>query len=389
MRFLQACAAFLHICGQTAEDDKSAKVFLDQGRRSLGGANRREQLLLAAAEDALGRNYDESATKLEALLRDWPQDLAAAKFLEFLYFALGQQFSGQRFLDAMSGIHDQNKDSGYFLSMYSFALELCGRYQDAIGAADRAIELEPDNPWAHHTLAHAYIESGALDEGTTRLESFQAAWRNGGQAIKSHDHWHLALMYLESLDLERAYKILPVILEDEPTIVMQKTDAISLLWRLEMAGFDVPEDDWSSLAESVVENSQVSHIAFNTAHYVYALGRAGQTDVVDQALDHAAQHADRQGGGQSTVWRTVGIPLLRGTAAFAQGRYKEAAEDLEAIEADVWQVGGSDAQVDLFRQTYLVTQIENGAKTMATAYLDSLVPALGATPLQDSWRARL
>jgi len=50
-------------------------------------------------------------------------------------------------------------------------------------------------------------------------------------------------------------------------------------------------------------------------------------------------------------------------------------------------VGGSDAQVDLFRQTYLLSLIKSGEKKKAKIYLDEISTSVIATPLNDYWRS--
>ena len=126
------------------------------------------------------------------------------------------------------------------MSSYSFALELCGKYEEALTAAEKAVEINEINPWAHHTISHVYLKKGEIDKGSKILEDYKHVWEKSGQAIKSHNNWHLALMYLENLDLYKAFSFTnDPILKETPHLVIQQLDAISLLWRLEMGGFEV------------------------------------------------------------------------------------------------------------------------------------------------------
>ncbi|MGE5145142.1 MAG: hypothetical protein ACM3N5_00260, partial [Candidatus Eiseniibacteriota bacterium] len=88
----------------------------------------------------------------------------------------------------------------------------------------------------------------------------------------------------------------------------------------------------------------------------------------------------------------IGLPLLRGCVAFARGGHEAAAATLGPLMGPdreaVTRVGGSDAQVDLFRQTYLMSLIGARQTSAARAYLDRLATGPVATPLQAYWRAR-
>jgi hypothetical protein len=90
------------------------------------------------------------------------------------------------------------------------------------------------------------------------------------------------------------------------------------------------------------------------------------------------------------LFLSVGLPLIEASLAFARRDHAAAAGLLGPIAGDLWQAGGSDAQVDMFRQTYLVSLIETGERSAAGAFIDAalVVPGTPPTPLQSHWRAR-
>jgi tetratricopeptide (TPR) repeat protein len=390
--YLQSCAASLCLYGQCTATDRDADMFLARARAASAGANPRERAFLAALEDWRRLRYEDATAKLEALVAEWPRDLIAIKVLEFMYFARGQHYSGPRFLETMQGVERANADSGYFLSVLSFALELSGRYDDALKAAERAVALEANNSWAHHTMAHAYLKTGAIEKGTAVLESQRDVWNAAGQAIHSHNFWHLALMYLEQRDGDKALSFLETpIMMDTPHIMIQFVDAASLLWRLEMAGFPVAPAQWAALADEVTAYAGQCYTAFNSAHLLYALARAGRDTALADALRSLDGAIAELGPDEKTVWREVGRPLLQGCVAFARHDHAEAAARLGPLtrpeRETVVRVGGSDAQVDLFRQAYLCSLIGAGEKSAARAYLESTATSPVTTPLRDYWRA--
>ena len=213
-------------------------------------------------------------------------------------------------------------------------------------------------------------------------------WEKSGQAIKSHNNWHLALMYLENLDLDKAFSFTnDTILKETPHLVIQQLDAISLLWRLEMGGFEVPHTLWKKIGNEIVENSMQNYIGFNSAHYIYALGRASLESELNEALIVARSFSGKISGDEQKVWDEVSLPLLISSASIAKGDYKSAGDIMGPIINRINMVGGSDAQVDLFRQAYLLSCIKSGKKDESQRYLNVLSTSENYTPLQEYWKS--
>jgi tetratricopeptide (TPR) repeat protein len=387
---IQAYCASVYLYGQNSQTDTEARKYLDLAMSTLPHANAREKLFISSLDSWYNGRLDEAAEKLERLIAEWPADLASAKVLEFMYYSLGQQYSGHRFLRAMEGIFETNKNSGYFLSSYSFALELCGQYDKAQASAERAIEIDEINPWAHHTLSHIYLKKGEITAGTAILEDYDHVWDNSGQAINSHNYWHLALMHLENLDRDRAFSFLGShLLKQSPYLVVQQLDAISLLWRLEMAGYEVPYNEWKNIADLTEENSKECYIPFMSAHYIYAQARAAKYDELAESLSYIRVSAADKTGHEARVWERIGIPLLGACKELASCNYGVAAALFEPIIDDVVMVGGSDAQDDLFRQAYLTSLINSGMKSEARGYLDKISVSGRPTPLEEYWKSHI
>jgi hypothetical protein len=116
------CAAFW-LYGQTGEALANAVLHLtacealemNPRERTLHRA-----LMLWHANDNL-----RAVAAMEAITSEWPRDLCTAKFAEFLYYVLGQQYMGQRFRAHMSRLEPLHGDDPDFLAMAAFAHELC------------------------------------------------------------------------------------------------------------------------------------------------------------------------------------------------------------------------------------------------------------------------
>jgi len=357
---IQSYVACVFLYGQTKETDAQAKKYLSRAQSTIQSANEREKLFLSSLESWFEGRIEEGAQKLERLIKEWPEDLISAKVLEFFYYMRGQQYSGARFLKAMETIYEQNKNSGYFLSSYSFATELCGNYEKAGDLAERAVEIEEINPWAHHTLSHVLLKRGDITSGIKILKDYEYIWDRSGQAISSHNYWHLALMHLEKLEYDKALPFLnSQILREKPYTVIQHLDSISLLWRLEMGGFEVPIELWKSISNIVIENSSDAYIPFNSAHYIYALARAEKKDELSRSLSAIKESVSKKNGHERDVWEKTGLPLLEACKSYATENYALSARVLKPVINNVMMVGGSDAQVDLFRQTYLLSFVDS------------------------------
>ncbi len=384
---LQSHAAVLHLYGMTEAGDADARRLLARAREAGGGA--RERLWVALAGAWIARDYEAAMDRAEEITTRWPRDLLAAKVAEFHYYATGQHWQARRFLAHMERIAAENDDSSHFLAMHAFALELSGRYGEATALAERAIARDRITPWAHHCLAHAYVRQGLVEAGETVLRDLASTWDQSGQPIHGHNAWHLALFALARLDVDEALHIHRAHVSGFlPDSVGEQVDAISLLWRVELAGHDC-SDAWSAIAEHLEPRAEEAYIPFVSAHDVYALVRAGRTEAARTKAEACRRLRDQVAGARRRVWQDVGIALVDACLAFAEGDNVRAATLLEPAIDDVGCVGGSDAQDDVFRQTHLVSLIRAGRARSARAALERLLRGHAPSPLEDTWAAQI
>jgi len=67
------------------------------------------------------------------------------------------------------------------------------------------------------------------------------------------------------------------------------------------------------------------------------------------------------------LYRTVGIPIVEGLAAFHRGAWAEAVELLLPVRFDLWQIGGSYAQRDVIDWTLTEAAVRAGQRDVALA----------------------
>jgi tetratricopeptide (TPR) repeat protein len=324
--------------------------------------------------DALWHGNDNlrAVEALEAITTEWPSDLLSAKIAEFIYYVLGQQYMGPRFRAHMRRLEGAHAGDPDFLAMSAFASELCGDYVAAEALAERALGIEPRNPWAQHALSHVLIRQGRVREGLARLEAFLPLLATCGRPIHCHDAWHLALLHLEELDVAAAMRVFKAhIWGITPDFVVEQLDAIALLWRIEMAAGPM-DAQWPAIAEHIAPRAVETFMPFMNAHYVYALARAGRADAVEAVLARVRARSAADDEEAKRVWAPAGRAVIEAAAAFGGGDRARAAALLDPVMPMMTSIGGSDAQDDLFRQTYLRSLQAAERRADAAAYFEAI-----------------
>jgi len=376
---VQLYAATFWLYGQTDGALETAAVHL-RACDALA-MNTRERALHRALALWHGNDNLRAVEAMEAITTEWPSDLLTAKIAEFLYYVLGQQYMGPRFRAHMRRLEGAHAEDPDFLAMTAFASELCSDYAAAEAVAERALAIEPRNPWAQHALSHVLIRQGRVAEGLARLESFLPLLATCGRPIHCHDAWHLALLHLEQLDVAAAMRVFRMhIWGITPDFVVEQLDAIALLWRIEMAAGPM-DAQWPSIAEHIATRAIETFMPFMNSHYVYALARAGRADVVEAALAGVRARSTADDEEAKRVWAPVGRAVIEGAAAFGAGDRARAAALLDPVMPMMTSIGGSDAQDDLFRQTYLRSLQAAGRHVEAAAYFDVITAGKSRTPL--------
>jgi tetratricopeptide (TPR) repeat protein len=376
---IQLYAAAFWLYGQT--DDARATAATHLHVCEALAMNARERALHRALALWHGNDNLHAVAALEAITGEWPDDLFTAKLAEFLYYVLGQQYMGPRFRAHMERLEPVHADDPDFLAMSAFSSELCGDYAEAEARAEGALGHEPRNPWAQHALSHVLIRQGRVREGLARLESFLPLLATCGRPIHSHDAWHLALLHLEQLDVPAAMRVFHAhIWGITPDFVVEQLDAIALLWRIEMSG--TPMDaEWRSIADHVAPRAVETLMPFMNAHYVYALARAGRTDVLEAALARVRARSSADDEEATRVWAPVGRAVIEAAAAFGAGERAGAAALLDPVMPMMTSIGGSDAQDELFRQAYLRSLQAAGRRADAAAYFERMTADKTRSPL--------
>lgn len=378
---LQLYSAIFYLFGQDNGAKAIAFQHLRQAEQVLSSAGIRECLLLQAVSAWSQNDYKAGLERLHAITQQFPRDIFSAKLAEWLYYCSGQYYHAQRYLALCERIAKENQDQAYFLAMHAFAHELNGHLQEAQILAEKAITLEKGVAWAHHCLAHVYLNSNQIATGIQCLQAFQPEWQTIFPLLRGHNIWHLALFHLANRDEQEIMNLYPSIFGTLPDLVGEHIDSISLLWRMDLAG--LPQDKpFKVISTYIKEKPFEYHTGFNTVHYMYCLGRVGEVATLQQALSELEMYAKSN---TDPLWIQVIFPLVKAIHAFLQQDYGAASELIQPILQESFAIGGSDAQDELITQTYLMALIRSGKINDAQKVFDTYLAHYKNTELARYW----
>ena len=384
---VQVDAALFMLYGCTQETTRASEALLERARKSARLP--REHAWNEVVALWQRGDFEAVQDRCEAISREWPRDLVAVKVAEFQYYLTGQYWTAARFLKHAERIADANDDSPHFASMHAFALELSERPDEAERLAQDAIDREAHNPWGHHALAHVHSRRAEPERGVAAMREFSKSWDDAGSAIRSHNFWHLAVLHIDRLETETALSLhASGVFGCDREFSGIQLDAISLLWRIEMAGIEVT-DAWAGVTEATLALAGDFPMPYAAAHHAYLFARTGEEAALEATLAAARRQAETTLPARREVWARGGIDLVEGCAAFGQGDATRAVQCLETHIERVGASGGSDAQIDLFHQTFLSALIESGQLQRADRLIRHRTAGRTATPLENSWLERL
>jgi hypothetical protein len=350
-------------------------------------ANARERLHV----DALGAWVDGNIRKTNAIwdkiLLDYPHDILALRIAHTMHFFLGDL---DRMRDSMARVMPRwNEDVpgyGFVLGCRAFSLEESHDFSQAEPMGRRAVELNEEDVWAGHCVAHVLEGMGRRQDGIAWIDEHEAAWKRRG-IFARHMWWHRTLHYLE---LERFDDVLsafdrefwPEPSEDNIDI----TNASSMLMRLAILGIDVG-DRWESVGQVCAGRTKDRLRPFNDLHFVMALTHSGRMDGAREILASMRNFVvtnDRQQNSLVDVYRDAGIPVAQSIIAYADKDYSKVVEIMSDARYRMVPLGGSWAQRDVWLRMLIDAAIKDGQPAYVRALLaERTADCPGSAP---SWK---
>jgi tetratricopeptide (TPR) repeat protein len=338
------------------------------------GATPRERRHLAALWLWGQRDLAGARTIITSILADEPRDLLALKLAQYLLFYAGDWRAMRQTVETALGAWDEGAPGyGYVLGCHAFGLEECGDYPEAERAGRRAVALCPDDIWAGHAVAHVCEMEDRLADGIRWLDAASGGWK-GANNFAFHVVWHRCLLLLE---LKRYDEVLAFydreVRPESSDDLLDISNAVSLLWRLEQLGIDVGRR-WEELAARSAKRSDDHMQIFGDAHYAMALAAAGDDEGFVRWRRSSEAYAALEET-ESAVMREVGLALGDAARAHRRGDYACATELLLPLHEDFRRVGGSHAQRDLFSKLLIDSAVRADRADAARELLRERVAA--------------
>lgn len=330
----------------------------------------REELHLHALACWIAGDLTGAAACWESILMAHPRDILALRLVTYTHFYLG---AGEQMRDSVARVRYEWQEGvpGYpaVLGMHAFGLEETGDYAAAEREGRRAVQLDPEDLWAVHAVAHVLEMQDRRREGAAWLEDSADHWGRGNNFVY-HLWWHLALFYIELEDFDRV-----LALYDEQVRADTKSDeyldicnAASLLWRLEERGIEVG-NRWSELGQKSAARIGDHLMVFPDAHFALSLAGEGNADALAEMLRSMRDSAGRPGVTESIIAAEVGVSLCEAIAAWYESLYELVVDRLMPVRYQISRVGGSHAQRDMFWQMLIAACLRCGRLKEARALL--------------------
>ena len=338
----------------------------------------RERALLDGLLAARSGNFQAGAAALEAHLATHPLDLLAHRLLQFELFWCGESHWMRDVAErAAPAWNDDSPGYPHFLAVRAFSNEEAGDYDTAERAGRGAVERAPDSAWGAHAIAHLMLMQGRMDEGRAWMEKLCNNWDEANQ-IGHHNWWHLCLFLLEADEHDRVLEFLisrvrnpdSPLVQAVPDATIDLQNVASLLMRLELRGINVG-DRWQVIADISADRTNDHANPFSSAHDAMALAAVGNFTAIDALV--ANMHAfGTNRGTLGHVTTALGIPLVKAMAAHRKHEYEKVIELLWPVRRDLYQVGGSHAQRDVFYQVLVDAAMQINKTTLLSVLMDDI-----------------
>jgi Flp pilus assembly protein TadD len=335
-------------------DMAAARASIAVANSLAAGLSEREASHIAVFDRLVAGEAEVALSTVLTHLEAWPRDaavLATTAFTNGLIGSSGRAGQKRALLDLLDRLAPNYGDDWWFTAHHGMALSENGQRDTARLKIDRSLAQNPTNPWAAHARAHLCYEEGDTDAGRAFLASWLTTYPRDG-ALYSHLSWHLALGHLEAGDRAAALQLFreafgPDVHSGPPR--GKVTDAVSFLWRWELAGYQRDSNVWRTMHDFATGTFPNAAVAFCDMHIALAqvvAGNGASLETYARQIDELARNGRYPSG--------FLVPAVsRAFAAFERRDFSAAIDALEPIAGELERIGGSRAQLDMVEFTLL------------------------------------
>jgi tetratricopeptide (TPR) repeat protein len=372
-RFALAHAARAHALLERGEA-VAARASMATANSLTAGLSAREAGDIAFLGLLLAGDAEGALSALHAHLDAWPRDavvLATTAFTNGLIGNSGRAGQKRMLLDLLDRLAPSYGDDWWFTAHHGMAFSENGQRDAARPKIERSLAQNPKNPWAAHARAHLCYEEGDADAARAFLAFWLTTYPRNG-SLYSHLSWHLALGHLEAGDAAAALRLFREAFAPDVHSGPARgkvNDAVSFLWRWELAGHPRDADAWRLMHDFANSAFPRAGLAFSDIHIALAEAVAGNEAVLEareRQIDELARHCRYPSGPL--------VPAVsRAFAAFERRDFSATIDALEPIAGELERLGGSRAQLDLVEFTllkaYLSADRQDDARRMMSGRL--------------------
>jgi len=356
-----------------------ARSELDAAKNGRPPGSARERHYMAALEAALAGQVTSAVTHYQQIVNDHPHDLFAMRLSQSELFWIGE-VGWMRDISERAAPKWTADVPGYsaYLAIRSFGLEENGDFDLAEKYGREAVDLDPTDCWGAHAVAHVQVMQGRLDDGVSWLEGLNANW-SAANHIAHHLWWHLALFYTERGDYEAGLEIYDNRLRDLDSPLMQAMpdfyvdiqNDTALLQRFELRGVDIG-DRWQAIADLAQARIGNHFSPFTSAHCALALAAAGRFDEANDLIRGIRDFIAQDNGPLASRYALAVLPASEAAVAYRKGEYQRVIEVLLPARRNLWQMGGSHAQRDLFFQLLVDAAVKTDRRDILMMLLEEI-----------------
>jgi tetratricopeptide (TPR) repeat protein len=358
--FALAHAARAHLLLERG-DAAAARASIATANSLAAGLSAREVSHIAFFDLLTAGDSEAALAAVYAHLNAWPRDalvLGTTAFTNGLIGSSGRAGQKRALLELLDRLAPSYGDDWWFTAHHGMALSENGQRDAARPKIDRSLAQNPGNPWAAHARAHLCYEEGDANAARAFLASWLTTYPRNG-LLYSHLSWHLALGDLEAGDAAAAIRLFREAFSLDVHSGPPRgkvTDAVSFLWRWELAGHPRDAAAWRMMHNFANRAFPRAGVAFSDIHISLAQAVAGD----DAGLEARTRQIDELARRGRYPSGPVAPAVSRGFAAFEQRDFSVAIEALEPIAGELERIGGSRAQLDLVEFTLLKAYLGAG-----------------------------
>lgn len=338
-----------------------ARKCLDEALRTSANASERERAHVTALKTWIDGDIDRLMATWESISEQWPRDVLAFRLHHFQGFWLGRPEAMLSRVERVLPHWSRDLPGfGAVLACRAFAHEECGSYIVAENAGRMAVEIDSGDIWATHAIAHVYEMQGRASEGLALYDALEGNW-DGGNNLLHHLWWHQSMFHVQRGESDLALQVYDrkfrnldsELTQQMPDLYIDMQNAISMLYRLELAELDVGER-WEELAAKAQERGADCCNPFTLPHWMLALVRTGRMQAADDLIQGMEEFA-QDSGTLAPVVRNAALPICRAMKLAAQKDHQGALDVMRPALSCMHQLGGSHAQHDVLERFFAET----------------------------------